>query len=127
MKKGVSLIVLVITIIVMVIIAGVVIISVEDNNPIINAHETRFKTDLATVKEDAERKMQELIISGRGEFDIKTYNRTPEEMNVFVEKMPEDLKGFVIIENGEVKLTSNFRRRYPEKVSLAETIGVPVK
>ncbi len=45
MKKGISLIVLVITIIVIIILAGSVILSLADNNPISSANESKFKTN----------------------------------------------------------------------------------
>lgn len=127
MKKGISLLILVVTVLVMIILAGVVITSMQKNNPITDAKESKFKTDLAAVKESAEQRMQELMISKRGDFEINTYNRTPEEMNKFVEKMPKELEGYVIIENGEVKLTNKFRIDYPNKVKWAEDIKVPVK
>ena len=45
-KKGISLIVLVITIIVIVILAGIIIISMNKNNPISTANEAVFKSDI---------------------------------------------------------------------------------
>lgn len=127
MKKGISLLILVVSVLVMIILAGVIIKSMEKNNPITDAKESKFKTDLAAVKESAEQRMQELMISKRGDFEINTYNRTPEEMNKFVEKMPKHLEGYVIIENGEVKLTNAFRVDHPNMVKWAEDIKVPVK
>lgn len=46
MKKGISLIVLIITIIVIIILAGSVILSLSDNNPIEKSKEATFKTNL---------------------------------------------------------------------------------
>ena len=51
-KKGISLIVLVITIIVIIILAVAVILSIANNNPIENAKEARFKSDIKTIEED---------------------------------------------------------------------------
>ncbi len=45
-NKGISLIVLVITIIVIIILAGSVILSLADSNPIAQANEAKFKTDV---------------------------------------------------------------------------------
>ena len=45
-KNGISLIVLVITILVMIILAGVVIVSLSKNNPIEKAKEAEFKTNV---------------------------------------------------------------------------------
>ena len=47
MKKGISLIVLIITIIVILILTGAVILSFMDNNPIDSATEAAFKSDIA--------------------------------------------------------------------------------
>ena len=51
MKKGISLIVLVITIIVMIIIAGAIIISLNSSNVIARANEAVLKTDVATLND----------------------------------------------------------------------------
>ena len=53
-KKGISLIVLVITIIVIIILAVAVILSIANNNPIENAKEARFKSDVRTMQEELE-------------------------------------------------------------------------
>ena len=51
-RKGISLIVLVITILVMIILAGVVIVSLSKNNPVEKAKEATFKTDVSTFEGD---------------------------------------------------------------------------
>ena len=53
-RKGISLIVLVITILVMIILAGVVVVSLSKNNPIEKAKEATFKQDLAQIGEELE-------------------------------------------------------------------------
>jgi flagellar basal body-associated protein FliL len=50
MKKGISLIVLVITIIVIIILAGAVILSLADNNPIASANKATCLSDVANFK-----------------------------------------------------------------------------
>ena len=50
-KRGISLIVLVITIIVIIILAVAVILSIANNNPISNANEAVDANDIATLKE----------------------------------------------------------------------------
>ncbi|MEG2712545.1 MAG: hypothetical protein RR988_05920, partial [Clostridia bacterium] len=53
MKKiGMSLIVLVITILVMIILAGVVVVSLTKNNPIEKSKEALFKADIASFRDD---------------------------------------------------------------------------
>ena len=51
-RKGISLIVLVITILVMIILAGVVIVSLSKNNPIQKANEAKEKTEVYQEKEN---------------------------------------------------------------------------
>ena len=53
-RKGISLIVLVITILVMIILSGVVIVSLQKNNPIEKAKEAAYKTKIATIIEQIE-------------------------------------------------------------------------
>ena len=53
-RKGISLIVLVITILVMIILAGVVVVSLQKNNPIEKAKEARFKEDLSAIGSELE-------------------------------------------------------------------------
>ena len=53
-KRGISLIVLAITIIVIIILAVAVILSIANNNPIENAKEARFKNDVKTMQEELE-------------------------------------------------------------------------
>ena len=53
-KQGISLIVLVITIIVIIILAVAVILSIANNNPIENAKEARFKSDVKAMQEELE-------------------------------------------------------------------------
>ena len=51
-KKGISLITLVITIIVIIILAGIIIVSINKNNPIANANEAKFKSDIDSFQSD---------------------------------------------------------------------------
>ena len=51
-KKGISLVTLVITIIVIIILAAAVILTLNNNNPIENAKEATFKSDVKTVQSE---------------------------------------------------------------------------
>ena len=53
MKKGMSLIVLVITILVMIILAGVVVVGLSDNNPIESANAAKALTELSNYSQSA--------------------------------------------------------------------------
>ena len=51
-KRGISLIVSVVTIIVIIILAAVVILTVSKNNPVESAREATFKEDLRSFRDD---------------------------------------------------------------------------
>ncbi len=92
-NRGISLIVLVITIIVIIILAGAVILSLADNNPINAANEAVFKSDLSNIMEEI-RLYSMLNIQSNGTFkyptkeEIKTMNKfEPDVMNFFNNKL----------------------------------------
>ena len=68
-KKGISLIVLVITIIVIIILAGVVIFLVSKNNPIANANEATFKSDVSNFKSELEMYKANEYTNNKGSYD----------------------------------------------------------
>jgi len=80
-KKGISLIVLVITIIVMIVLAGAIILSLNNSGIIGKANEAVKSTDEATLKELAQLGWAEAYADGA---------RTAEELKVGVEKALED-------------------------------------
>ncbi len=63
-RKGVSLIVLVITIIVMIILSGVVILSLSKNNPIGKANEAKVLNAIATIKEEISLEQTNNLVTG---------------------------------------------------------------
>lgn len=71
MKKGISLIVLVITIIVMIIIAGAIIISLNSTNIIDKANEAVTASDLANARNTAMLKYAELAAGNDGDAMIE--------------------------------------------------------
>ena len=73
LKKGISLIVLVITIIVMIVLAGAVILALSNSGIIEKATSSAFKTDVKTIKEEYEYKMAELKLNDET-FDQTTLN-----------------------------------------------------
>ena len=74
MKKGISLIVLVITIIVMIIIAGAIIISLNSTNIIDKANEAVTASDLANARNTAMLKYAELAAGHDGEALVEVTN-----------------------------------------------------
>lgn len=73
MRKGISLIVLIITILVIIILSGAIILSLVQNNPIGQANEATFKADLDSYK-------SELAVSMSNEY-LKNYTFKAEELN----------------------------------------------
>ena len=61
LKDGISLIVLVITIIVMIVLAGAVILALSNSGIIEKATSSAFKTDVKTIKEELDYEMYKII------------------------------------------------------------------
>jgi len=74
MKKGISLIVLVITIIVIIILAGAVIMSLSQNNPILQATEAKFKASMAEYNSQLSLYISNQYASSVGSFDSNSLN-----------------------------------------------------
>ncbi|MEG0522246.1 MAG: leucine-rich repeat protein, partial [Clostridia bacterium] len=83
-KRGMSLIVLVITILVMIILAGVVIVSLSKNNPIDKAKEAIYKSDIASFKQELSLTMVNEITND-ATYDVS-------KADVFGEKLKEAQK-----------------------------------
>ena len=80
-KKGISLIVLVITILVMIILAGVVIVSLQYDNPVEKAKEAKKETNIANLKQaivqyvaNLQLKTETELATARGKLVILTDN-----------------------------------------------------
>jgi hypothetical protein len=73
-RKGISLIVLVITIIVIIILAGSVILSLSKNNPILTAQEATFKNDMDSVQSGITMYITSKYAQTLGGFDVNTMN-----------------------------------------------------
>lgn len=73
-KKGISLIVLIITIIVIIILASIIVMSFNNNNPIGKANEAKFKSDLATFRDE--------LLATHTDKSIANSDYVPEDVNV---------------------------------------------
>ena len=99
MKKGISLITLIITIIVVIILAGVIIFSISKNNPVDKANEAVFKQNLATYKDELEMYHLNEISKNNGDYDRKTLNKDESNIKEVIKSMKEeDTKKFEIVE-----------------------------
>lgn len=75
-RSGISLIVLVVTIIVIIILAGAVILSLTQNNPINEANEATFKSNVDNYVSDFNLYITKNYSQTGGSFDQKTINKT---------------------------------------------------
>jgi Tfp pilus assembly protein PilE len=73
-KKGISLIVLVITIIVIIILAGSVILSLSKNNPILSAQEATFKNDMDSLQSELTMYITKQYAQTLGSYDVNNMN-----------------------------------------------------
>ena len=83
MKKGISLIVLVITIIVVIILAGVVILSLQKNNSLNQANKARFLNDVEAFKEELEIYKQNQYLKTNGKFNPETLNAPADGLDIY--------------------------------------------
>lgn len=103
MKKGVSLIVLVITIIVMAIIAGTVILSMKDSNHIEEANIAVLLTDLKNAQLDLETNLKLMKIETPG-FEMDNVTAKNEEVYTYIKDLKKEYVGKVWISEGELFL-----------------------
>jgi hypothetical protein len=75
MRKGISLIILVITIIVIIILAGSVVLSLSNSNPVNNAIQAAFKSNIQTYNSDLSINISNLYTNNTL-FDSKELNAT---------------------------------------------------
>jgi hypothetical protein len=117
-KSGISLIVLIITIIVIIIISGSVVLSLSKNNPIEQASEATFKTELNTIQEQYQAYFSTNMLSSAGSFNSSSLyaNETGLEFNTKVgttgnihtvlPNMSDSLKGKIKIVRGKLVFSS---------------------
>ncbi|MEG1989616.1 MAG: hypothetical protein RR136_01300, partial [Clostridia bacterium] len=74
-KKGISLIVLVVTIIVIIILAGAVILSLTNNNPIEEANEAVFKSNIESYNSEITLYVAKQYTSTTGTFRLEDLNK----------------------------------------------------
>ncbi len=119
-RKGISLIVLVITILVMIILAGVVVVSLQKNNPIQKAKEAKFKSDVSSFASELEiglsNKISEDTTFKKEDADANTFNNIKEYINSFTKSYENKL----VIVDGELVYSG---RNLQEK-KWAEEIGI---
>lgn len=118
MKKGISLIVLVITIIVMVILSGAIVLTLNNNGLIAKAEDAVKQTNLATIREVAQMAWAEAYMGGaREQVDLEQAVLNALAENGITEK---DYKGYTLVvttkgaELNEIDLMYNHRDSIPK-------------
>src|SRR5574344_168784 len=79
-KEGISLIVLIVTIIVMIILASTVILTLNQNNPIESAKEAAFKSDISNIQDELSVYISNNYVTGQQDNDIESLELSGDEM-----------------------------------------------
>ncbi len=101
-RKGISLIVLVITILVMIILAGVVVVSLQKNNPIEKAKQARIQTNFKSLIEIMNTHLVTIDAQDKKKSEIN-YSKEEDLENIFGNAMSE-YKNRLEIKEGELYL-----------------------
>ena len=143
-KKGISLITLVITIIVIIILAAAVILTLNNNNPIENAKEATFKSDVKTLHSELTMYISKQTADTLGVFKAEELNlsetTTPKIEEILTSIKSSGLKGKVEVQNGKLVYTGTIEKEEkwfkeimgetvvtpPEEEETEVTPGVPV-
>ncbi len=98
MKKGISLITMIITIIVIIILAGVIILNLTNNNPIDAANEAVRKNDIETIKEQIQLYKLSETAKTNGNFDETSMNGKVSDFIPGMTKYDDE----ILIVNGKI-------------------------
>ena len=113
-RKGISLIVLVITILVMIILAGVVVVSLQQNNPIDKAKEARFKTNVVSYLDE----LNMMLLGEEYASGVKVINKTG-NLKEFIPSFKKEDEGKFEIKNNKLGYIGD---NYSE-FEMAEEVG----
>ena len=113
-KKGISLITLVITIIVIIILAAAVILTLNNNNPIENAKEATFKSDVKTLHSELTMYISKQTADTLGGFKAEdltlSETTTPKIEEILTSIKSSGLKGKVEVQNGKLIYTGTIEK-----------------
>ena len=126
-KKGISLIVLVTTIIVAIILVGVTIANIsKDENITMGALELAFKQKILNYKERLNEhlnKEESKSFENGQYFNFNKYNKTVEETNEIIKVEEKDKNNFKI-ESGKLVLVDNAYTEGSQEMTWAEELGI---
>lgn len=132
-KEGLSLVVLVITIIIIITLSSVAIFNVKDQNTIDKSKKVVLKDDLLTFKTDfdayVDNKRFEAIAEGQyyipeNDDALKHIDKW-DKVKEIIPSMLKDYDNIIIIQNG--KLTYNGDDRSEETIKMLNDIGIQIK
>ena len=125
-KLGMSLIVLVITILVMLILAGVVIVGLADNNPIEKSIESVFKTDISSYKSQLTISKATLL-SQNPHLRVEEVNAYGEEMKLLISSLKENHSDKFKIEKSNIVYIGNDRKEAIWCYGIIDVEGINVE
>lgn len=125
-RKGISLIVLVITIIVMIIIAGVVIISLNNENSVAEAKKVAFQNEIASTQEALEinLKTREMKDSNFDRYSVNA--TTEEEIKQYVKKVDKEVVKYLEVQDGILVLRKIYSTSTDERVLWIKELNIEV-
>lgn len=112
--KGISLIVLVITIVIIIILAGTVILSLSQNNPIESARQARFKSDITNYTSELTLFLSREYTASLGSLDLSSINSDKNsgtykglKLQDIITSMADENAQKFIIQNAKLVYTGN--------------------
>ena len=122
-NKGISLIVLIITIVVIIILATAIIVNLAQTNIIENANEAVVKQDIKTFQDELDLYKADKYVDALGEFDITTINADTEEgvIAIIPSVKNSKYKEYISIANGKIIIKSTMPE--PEKTWAMEALN----
>ena len=113
-KKGISLITLVITIIVIVVLAAAVVLALSRNNPIENAKEATFKSDVKNLQEQLNMYISKQTIDTLGKFKVRDLDlnetTTPNINEILTSIKGSNLEGKVEVKDGNLVYIGDIKK-----------------
>ena len=132
-KRGISLIVSVVTIIVIIILAAVVILTVSKNNPVESAREATFKEDLRSFRDDLALSISKDYTAKAGQRDNKfnadkyTTEGESDSVYTYIPSFTKKYEGKFAIVNDELKYVGEEEKEIAWSKDLGVKTKVPVE
>ena len=127
-KKGISLIVLIITILVVLILTSVIVMSFDNNSPIGRANEAKFKSDLSTFRDELMATHTENSITNvdYSKEDINVDAGNIGKMRVYIPDITEEYANKLLIKRGNLLYINDETSEYyyEEEKNWAKTVGI---